>query len=141
MLRINSSLTGLVVLGSLCCSASANAADPEVTPDEARIAKLLDIAVREDGTVKSFAALPWARDAKITGIVNLRYVKECTPSSAITYKYNDILIVYWDDSTDGSEPCSWEGYRAELKVKNGYIEKAEFETTVTTIVPSLRVDK
>ena len=139
MYRINSSLLGLAAFASSCCSAPANAAYPELTPVEARIAKAFDTAVREDGTLESFAALPWAPDVKILGIRILQNLKRCAPPASSAYKFEDALVISWNESADQSEPCSGYGYSATLIIKDGRIEFADFGMTQLLVMPTQRV--
>jgi hypothetical protein len=95
-----------------------------LTPYEAEIARALDTAVREDGTLKSFSALPWAEDAKVFGPGNLRYLRACKPSTTIAYK--DILVLTWEEPVNDNEPCGGVGFYANLKLKNGQIKFVTF---------------
>jgi hypothetical protein len=124
MYRINSKLVGLFACGSLCCAAQANAADRQVTPDEAKIARAFDAAVREVATLKSLSDLPWAPGAEIFGPEILGYLKLCKPSRVSVYR--DTMTLSWEESVDPNLPCGEAGYFALLKLKQGRIKRVIF---------------
>jgi len=122
MHRWDWNLLTLATLATFCCSAQVNAAERRVDPYEALIAKEFDTAVREDATLKGFSGLPWALDAKVSGLENVQYLKEC--GAARVRAEGKTLVLTWRSlQVDG---CGDAGFFAELKLKKGQIKRVIF---------------